>query len=122
LKIEAESQRLYSSSTYSLTASPPVPGYTSIRTFNILCWGALALLQRYPNCDKQFRHGEHLLIFDSVLEAKRATSRYRKRPEARARIRQAAWALAAKKHTMTHRILNIMANALDVDGAYWGHL
>lgn len=122
LRIEQRCPEMYRSSRYVLSLSPPAPGYTSIRTYNILCWGGLALLQRYPKCEKLFRHGEHLLVFKSVLEGKRVTSRYDKRPAACETIRSMGWSLAARKHTMTHRLLNIIANTLDVDDRFWGYL
>jgi len=120
--ITKRSWSLYPSSDFSLSLSPPASGYTSNRTYNILAWGGLLLLQYYPSFDRQFESGKHALVFRTEEQAHRRVSHFSRQIEQANQIRRDGWELARRKHAYAHRILNIASNVLGMDASYWGDL
>lgn len=120
--ISKASRSLYASSDFSLSMSPPAPEYTSNRTYTILAWRGLLLLHHYPLCEKQFRSGEHALVFKSTKQVHRLIAGFSKDVRSAERVRKAGWTLAASKHTYAHRVLNIAANLLGESDTFWGYL
>jgi len=102
--------------------SPPATAYTSNRTYNILAWRGLLLLQRYPECEMQFAQGKHALIFSSPRQALRLVTKFAQEKEVAEQIRMKGWQLAASRHTYAHRVLNIAANIYGTSSDFWGYL
>jgi hypothetical protein len=107
LAIEAKLPEIYGSSRYSLSLSPPAPGYTSIRTYSILACGGLLVLQRFPGCDQIFRDGDDAILFDSPSELKERLVDLDGKPAERLRIADNGRRLHAERHTVAHRVLSI---------------
>jgi Glycosyl transferases group 1 len=119
-EIYRASPMLYASSGFCLSTSPLADGYTSNRTYNITGCGGLLLLQRFPDADRLFTHGEHALMFDTSSEATALIERFRGDEQERSRLKFAGWKLASRKHTWAHRLLNIASNVMGTDSTFWG--
>lgn len=105
LRVEALSKRMYPAAAFSLSASPQLPGYTSVRTYNILACGGLLLLRRFPGSDALF--GEHL-GFESREEAAELVERYRRDRAERRRLAEAGRQRYTRRHTILHRVVDIL--------------
>jgi spore maturation protein CgeB len=120
--IEAASRETYRQHRFSLSMSPAVHGYTSLRTFNILACGGLALTRDYPGLDRLFEHRKHMLNWRTVDQAKGLMREYAANPEEAERIRKRGWRHGQARHTVLRRLMNMMANLTTKDGEFWGYL
>jgi hypothetical protein len=105
---EEAMSRIYRENRYCLSTSPLVHGYTSVRTYKILAVGGLLLLHRFPESDRLFEHGKHCLLFRTLQEAKKLMKRYDPHPELREQIRTNGWKLQRDRHTIYHRVDNMI--------------
>ncbi len=124
IKIEGQTEELYRSHHFCLSTSPAAPGYQSIRLYNILAYGGLALVDDFVGRDRLFTHGKHLLAFDhrDPESAKKVISEYEKQDAARERIRKAGWRLQQAKHNVGFRLLNMAHNLVSEERTFWGVL
>lgn len=120
--LEQQCSRLYREHDFCLAISPPAPYYNSIRLYNILAYGGLALVKRFPGIHRLFENHKHLLAFDSVASAQKIIEALREDDIAREKIRRAGWRQAQAKHTVAMRLMNIMHNYLHDDDQFWGFL
>jgi hypothetical protein len=119
--VEKESREYYRRAKFCWSVSPYVSGYTSLRTYNILAYGGLALIKNFPNLDKLFEDGKHVLIFKDRAEASRKIVEF-ENSKFSEKIRRAGWRRQQVKHTVLYRLQNIMSNALGWDDTFWGYL
>ena len=119
---EVESGKLYGSARYAVVHSPLAPGYNSIRLYNVLSYGALALCRRFPGADLLFEDKKHLLFFDGVEDAKALCEHYDERPEERKEIMLAGLTRQREKHTVAHRLANMYWSLITGEKAFWGFL
>jgi len=117
--IESQSRRLYRQARFCWVLSPPVTGYNSLRLYNVLAYGGLAVVKKFPNLEKLFT-AEHLIPFDeheaeAILHEAAARTDLEK-------VRRAGWRRQQVKHTVLYRIQNIMSIALGGEDSFWGWL
>jgi spore maturation protein CgeB len=86
-----------------------------------LAYGGLALIKNFPNLDKLFEDGKHVLIFKDRAEASRKIVEF-ENSKFSEKIRRAGWRRQQVKHTVLYRLQNIMSNALGWDDTFWGYL
>lgn len=118
LSLERKSGAIYRSSRYCLSMSLPVPGYGSIRQYNIMAHGGLLLLKRFPGAERLFNHGANALLWGNASEA-RSLMEGGGDLEA---IRRNGWRLQQTVHNVPFRLLNIMHNTLTGEDGFWGFL
>lgn len=118
--IEHQSSTLYRQSRYVLSMSPIVSGYTSIRLYNIMAYGGLALVAKFPGIDKMFGHGRHVLMWKTLDEAQHLMFQWKRRDRECEVIRKRAWRLQQAKHTVGSRLMNMVANLTTSDQTFWG--
>ena len=99
---------LYRSTPISLSISPQYSGYTSNRLYNILSSGGFALSLYYPEIERQFENGKHLVWFRTVKEADRLIRFYLKIPEKRKEVAGNGHLLYTLKHSASHRVRNMV--------------
>jgi len=119
---ERRMRYLYRQANFVLSISPPVPGYTSVRTFRILATGGLLFLSYYPDSERLFKHREHALVFKDLKQGRKLMHQYAQKGEELERIRLNGWRLQREKHHMVHRLENIVANMTTDDLSFWGWL
>lgn len=122
LQIEAETPKLYRRSRFVLATSPKQPGYTSLRLYNILAYGGLALVDQFPGRERLFADEEHVLAFSTVDEARSVMSEWAARPGECERIRKRGWRLQQARHTVLRRLMNIVSSLTTPDQEFWGWL
>jgi len=113
---------LYRKARYCLSTSPKVPGYTSARTYKILSCGGLLLLDYFPDSERLFQSGRHALVFKSMNQAKRMMAEWGENAVGREQIRLAGRKLQLERHTIYHRLRNMIANLTTTDTTFWGWL
>lgn len=118
--IEAASRETYRQSMFCLSMSPPISGYTSLRLYNILAYGGLALVRRFPGCERLFEHKKHVLFFSEIDEARRLMDEYSQKPEECERIRKRGWRYQQAKHTAMMRLMNMASCLTGPDESFWG--
>ena len=119
IRIEDQSARLYRSARYSIAHSPDVPGYNSLRLYNILAYGGCALVRHFDGIDKLFKDHEHLFIFRDAKQANELMVELDGNPVYREQVARNGWRLQQAKHTVLWRIMNIISN-LREDKTFWG--
>lgn len=122
VEVENKSRYYYRSAMFCWSMSPYVCGYTSLRTYNILAYGGLALVKNFPNLDRLFKDKKHLLAFSGEDDAKRKMREFYGDSVAAEKIRKMGWRRQQAKHTALYRLQNIMSNALGWDDTFWGYL
>lgn len=122
IEIERQSAQLYRSARFCLAMSPNVPGYSSIRLYNIMALGGLPLVARFNGMEKMFEDGRHALSWTTATEAAEVMERWKDREDECERIRKRAWRLQQAKHTVGYRLLNMVANLTTDDQGFWGYL
>lgn len=120
--VEKKSGKLYRQSMLCWVLSPPVTGYNSLRLYNVLAYGGLALVKTFPGLDRLFRDRQHLIVFDGAHQAEEALRKYASSLYEAEKIRKAGWRRQQVKHTVLYRLQNIMSNALGWDDDFWGWL
>ncbi len=120
IEIEKKSRTLYRHSRFVLSMSPIVPGYSSIRLYNIMAYGGLALVARFPGMEKMFTHEKHLLSWKNVSDAQSLMNKWIAREKECETIRRRGWRLQQAKHTVTARLMNMVANMTTSDHTFWG--
>ncbi len=120
IEVEKRSQSLYRQSKFVLSMSPIVPGYTSIRLYNIMAYGGLALTAKFPGLEKMFTHEKHLLAWKNLEEAQHLMDAWKKRDAECEKIRRRAWRFQQAKHTVGSRLMNMVANLTTSDQTFWG--
>ncbi len=118
--IEARSRETYRHSRYCLSVSPNVAGYTSLRTFNIMAYGGLALIRNYPGLSRLFTHGHHALNWKTLEEALMYMNIWKGLPDEAERIRKRAWRYGQARHTAMRRVQNMVSNMTTGDKEFWG--
>lgn len=113
-EIEELSYGKYHESDYSVSISFPGEGYSSIRLYNIVCSGGVALLQQPGGLDDIFRDREHVLFFRSAEEAKKIIQR------GDTLDKQKVFEYAQKHHTVKMRLLNILQILYTDDKSFHG--
>jgi hypothetical protein len=121
-RVEQESPQLYRDHYFGLAMSPCVKGYTSLRLYNILAYGGLALVKDFPYREQMFDHEGHVLAFNTAEEAKELMEKYLADEKAAETIRRRGWSLQQAKHTIAYRLMNIVSNVLDDKDEFWGEL
>jgi hypothetical protein len=122
IEIEKQTPKLYRSSKYVLATSPKAPGYNSLRLYNILAYGGLALVDYFPGAERLFENGQHVLFFRTPDHARGLMNQYSNASVERERISRAGWRLQQAKHTAGFRLMNIVANLTTADKSFWGYL
>ncbi len=95
---------IYRSTPFCLAISPPIPGYTSNRMYNILSAGGFCLTLKYPGIEDQFQNHKHLVWFESVEEAIDLINHYKARRTRMNQIRNAGLEEYLKNHTAARRL------------------
>jgi len=124
MEIEKQSPYIYRSHRFCLSTSPQAPGYQSLRLYNILACGGLALVDTFPGLDKLFTPGKHLLAFPhgDAVAALRIMEEYGQRDEECELIRRNGWRLQQAKHNVGFRLLNMASNLTTGKKEFWGWL
>lgn len=122
LAIEKKTPDLYRQSRYVLSMSPDIPGYTSLRLYNVLAYGGLALMKRFEGCERMFTDRRHVLMWSTVEEAQKRMAEYRGQTEECERIRKRGWRLQQARHTAAARLMNMTAAMTTSDTSFWGYL
>lgn len=122
IRIEEQSRTEYRRARFSLAMSPVATAYNSIRLYNIMAYGGLALVARFPEIERLFRENEHFIGWSNLGEAREAIEAWRDRPEECERIRKRAWRYQQAKHTVANRIQNMITNLTTEDQSFWGYL
>ncbi len=120
IRVEAQSRELYRQARFSLVMSPRVPGYNSLRLYNVMAYGGLPLVHRFPGLEKLFEDGRHVLGWSSITEARDQMKAWRERPEECEKLRKRAWRYQQSKHTSVNRLMNAVANLTTADQSFWG--
>ena len=120
MEVEKQSQLLYRQSRYVLSISANVPGYTSIRLYNIMAYGGLALTSRFSGVEQMFTHGKHMLIWKTLDHAVDLMNTWRRNEIECEVMRKRAWRLQQAKHTVSSRLMNMVANLTTTDQTFWG--
>lgn len=121
LKIEEKSVSLYRSARYSFAHSPQVPGYNSLRLYNILAYGGCTFVQHFPGIEDLFKDGEHLFVYRNAAEANKKMKELDGNEKHRNEVAKNGWRLQQAKHTVLWRIMNMVQN-LQHDQNFWGFL
>lgn len=122
IEVEKFSDLLYRQSMFSLCMSPVVRGYHSLRLYNVLAYGGLALVQKFPGLERLFEEGKHFLGFKSAREAIDVMDSWGERGQECERIRRAGWRYQQAKHTVAMRLLNMVTNLTTSDQSFWGYV
>lgn len=122
VEIEKKCGQYYRNAVFCWSVSPYVSGYTSLRTYNILAYGGLALIKNFPNLNRLFEDGKHVVTFQDHAEASRKMVKLGTQEKLSEKIRRAGWRRQQVKHTILYRLQNIMSNALGWDDSFWGYL
>ena len=122
IEVENKSRYYYRVSRFCWSISPYVCGYTSLRTYNILAYGGLALVKNFPNLNRLFEDKKHLLVFNGDTEASNKMRDFYGDTVVAEKIRKMGWRRQQVKHTVLYRLQNIMSNALGWDDTFWGYL
>lgn len=121
IMIERQSSTTYRESRFVLSMSPTIPGYTSIRLYNIMAYGGLALVAKFPGLEKMFTHERHLLAWNNFEEADKLMFDWGPKRDAECEVmRKRAWRLQQAKHTVTSRLMNMVVNLTTADQTFWG--
>jgi len=120
LHIEEMSRKIYREHFFSLVTSPKISGYNSIRLYNVLAYGGLALVHRFPGLGKLFNEGHHLLGFDDVEEARKTIDSWMEKSREAEQIRKRGWRVQQARHTVAMRLMNIVSNLTTSDQSFWG--
>jgi hypothetical protein len=121
VEVEKKCRKYYRDAVFCWSVSPYVSGYTSLRTYNILAYGGLALIKKFPNLNRLFEDGKHILTFQDIAEASRKIVEF-ENSKFSEKIRRAGWRRQQVKHTVLYRLQNIMSNAMGWDNEFWGYL
>ncbi len=119
IQIEMESPKIYRESKFVLAQSPLAPGYNSLRLYNILAYGGLALVHRFPGIEDLLTDGKHYLGYSTLSESRKIVNDSSLELEV---IRKAGWRLQQAKHTAGFRLMNMIANITTTDSSFWGYL
>lgn len=120
LEIELKTPTLYRQSRFVLSISLPVPGYSSIRLYNIMAYGGLALVAKFPGLEDMFQSERDVLAWGSFDEAEKLMYEWGNREAECEVVRKRAWRLQQAKHTVASRLMNMVANMTTSDQTFWG--
>lgn len=120
IELEQQSPILYRQSRYVLSMSLPVNGYSSIRLYNIMAYGGLALVAKFPGLEKMFDCNKHILVWGNLREAQDVMYSWKSRDAECEVIRKRAWRLQQARHTVSARLMNMVANMATPDQTFWG--
>lgn len=120
--IYRKTREIYRQYEFILSMSPGANGYTSQRTYDILAFGGLALVKRFPGCDDLFEHRKHVLFWTKIDEARALIEEYSAKPDECERIRKRGWRLSQARHTGMRRIMNIASALTTANRGFWGSL
>jgi len=120
LEVERQSPATYRQYRYVLSMSPIIPGYTSIRFYNIMAYGGLALTAKFPGIEKMFTHEKHVLAWSTLEQARDLMNAWKRRDAECEMMRKRAWRLQQAKHTVGSRLMNMVANLTTADQTFWG--
>ena len=118
--IEAQSRETYRQSRFCLSVSPNVAGYTSLRTYNIMAYGGLALIRDFPGRRRLMGDRKHVLSWSTIADAKKAMAELAADPTECEVIRKRAWRFSQARHTGMRRLMNMVANMTTADKSFWG--
>lgn len=118
--VEQRSPTIYRRNRFVLSMSLPVPGYTSIRLYNIMAYGGLPLVSNFPGLERMFDHERHVLRWSNLEEAADLMGNWRNHESECEVIRKRAWRLQQAKHTVGSRLMNMVANLTTSDQTFWG--
>lgn len=107
-EVETLSKYVYRNFKFCLSMSPQVEGYTSIRTMNILAYGGLLLIRRFPGIDYFFENEKNCLMWDTIDELRSVMDGWRDRNEELEQIRISGWRLQQALHAVPYRLEQIM--------------
>jgi hypothetical protein len=120
--VERKSWKLYRQARFCWVLSPTVRGYNSLRLYNTLAYGGMALVKKFPDLDRLFTHKKHMLIYEGEHDAKELLKEYGIQHKVCENIRKAGWRRQQVKHTALYRLQNIMSNVMGWDSDFWGWL
>lgn len=118
--VEQNCPALYRQSRFVLSMSIDVPGYSSIRLYNVLAYGGLALTYKFPGINDMFEHGKHMLMWKTVQEAERLMTTWKLQEAECEKMRKRAWRVQQAKHTVSSRLMNMVSNMTTSDQTFWG--
>lgn len=122
IEIEEQSPQLYRQANFALAMSPDIPGYTSLRLYNIMAYGGLALTRRFRGIERLFVHGKHCLFWGHVDDLRVVIRRFREQPRECERIRRRGWRFQQARHTVAMRLMNMVSALTTPDTAFWGYI
>ena len=120
--VENKSKSLYRQARFCWVLSPTVRGYNSLRLYNTLAYGGMALVKNFPDLERLFTHEKHMLIYEGKSDAKKLLNDYRRQHKVCETMRKAGWRRQQVKHTALYRLQNIMSNVMGYDSDFWGWL
>jgi hypothetical protein len=118
--VESKSAKLYRQARFCWVLSPTVRGYNSLRLYNTLAYGGLALVKNFPDLDRLFTDRKHMLVYEGEEQAKKLLMEYVNQHKVCEVMRKAGWRRQQVKHTALYRIQNIMSNVMGWDDDFWG--
>ncbi len=119
--IEAASRETYRQTKFALSMSPCVAGYTSLRTYNIMAYGGLALIRDFPGRSRLMVDKTHVLAWSTAQDAKRIVGEWDGRKAELEVIRKRAWRYSQARHTAMRRLMNMVSNMTTADKTFWGY-
>jgi len=122
LMIEQQSPVLYRSAKFSFAMSPDVPGYNSLRMYNVLAYGGCLFVKRFDGVEKLVADGEDAIVFDSAEDARKKMNILDNDLFTRERVARSGWRLQQAKHTGLWRMLNMTHSLNTGDYSFWGEL
>lgn len=122
INVELNSPRLYQQYRYAMVHSPQVEGYNSLRLYNVLACQGLAVIRHFPGIKRLLSHGEHAIVARNLSELWDEINHYNEHHDLRDRIRDRGHQLFLKKHTVWHRVCNMVSCLVSEHQDFWGWL
>lgn len=82
--------------------------YSSDRLLRIMGSGTFCLTHKYPGIEQDYKHGEHLVVFENFVDLQHKIAYYLEHEDERVMIAKAGEELVRNRNTFYHQVQNML--------------